>query len=103
MANMCTAGQTFQERLLDWQFVEAFTCQYADVTGFLVLGLMVWAAVSSAIFIRTDSMLIPFGLLLMTGGAVLSQMASVALPVAVLLILVVPAAIMAFLYYLYGR
>lgn len=100
---MCTAGQSFADRLLSWNFVEALACQYADTTGFLVLGLMVWTAVSSAIYIRTDSFIIPFGLLMMTGGAALSQMANVAVPVAVTIILVIPAAVTAYLYWQYGR
>lgn len=103
VGSMCTTGQSFADRLLNWNFVEAITCQYADVTGFLVLGLLVWTAVSSAIYIRTDSFIIPFGLLMMTGGAALSQMASVALPVAVMIILVIPAAVTAYLYWSYGR
>jgi hypothetical protein len=102
-ASMCTPGKGFEERLLDWQFVEAMACQYADVTGFLVLGLIVWSAVSSAIYIRTDSFIIPFGLLMMTGGAALSQMANVAVPVAVTLVLVIPASVTAYLYWQYGR
>lgn len=99
---MCT-DKSFAEYMLDWEFVEAFTCQYADTTGFLVLGLLVWGAISSAIYIRTDSFIIPFGLLLMTGGAVLSQMAQVAVPIAVMLVLVIPAAVTAYLYWQYGR
>lgn len=100
---MCDPNKDFAEHLLDWEFVEAIACQYADTTGFLVLGLIVWGAVSSAIYIRTNSMIIPFGLLLMTGGAVLSQMAQVAVPIAVLIVLVLPASITAYLYYRYGR
>lgn len=101
--DMCDPSRDFASRLLNWDFVEAFTCQYADVTGFLVLGLMVWTAVASAIYIRTDSFIIPFGLLMMTGGAILAQMAQVAIAPAVLLILIVPAAFTAYLYWRYGR
>lgn len=100
---MCTEGLSFADRLLNWDFVEALACQYADVTGFLVLGLLVWTAVSSAIYIRTDSFIIPFGLLMMTGGAALSQMANVAVPIAVIIILVIPASVTAYLYWQYGR
>lgn len=100
---MCDPSKDFADYMLNWEFVEAFTCQYADTTGFLVLGLLVWGAVSSAIYIRTNSFIIPFGLLLMTGGAVLSQMAQVAVPVAVLMVLVIPSAVTAYLYWQYGR
>ena len=103
IAAMCDASQSFADYLTNWEFVKAFTCQYANTTGFVVLGLIVYGAISSSIYIRTGSFIIPFGLLLMAGGAALSQMASVAIPVAVLLILVVPAAVMAYLYAQYSR
>jgi len=105
LAQMCGQGygfEAFPEYIRNWQFVKAFTCQYANVTGFTVLGLVVWGAVSSYTFVRTGSFLLPFGLLLMIGGAALSQMASVALPIAVILILVVPSAATAYLYLRYS-
>lgn len=102
LAQMCS-GKSFQEYIFDAEFVQAFTCQYADTSGFLVLGLFVWTAVSSSIYIRTGSFLIPFGMLLMIGGAVLSQMASVAIPVAVLLILIIPGTATGILYVRYSR
>jgi len=64
---------------------------------------MVWAAVSSSLYIRTGSFLLPFGLLLMIGGGALSQMAGVAAPVAVLLILIVPSGVVTYLYIAYSR
>lgn len=103
VAAMCDAGATFAENIQNFEFVEAFVCQYGNTTGFAVLGLFVWTAVSSSIYIRTGSFLLPFGLLLMIGGAALSQMASVAVPIAVLLILVVPSAVTTYLYLTYSR
>lgn len=99
---MCDASKDFADYMTDWQFVEAFACQYANTTGFTVLALIVYGAISGSIFIRTDSLIIPFGLFLVIGGAALSQMASVAVPVAVTMILVVPAAVTAFLYAKYS-
>lgn len=102
IAAMCDASKSFADYLTAYEFVKAFTCQYANTTGFVVLGLVVYTAISSSIYIRTGSFIIPLGLLMMLGGAALTQMASVALPVAVLLILVVPAGVMAFLYARYS-
>lgn len=99
---MCD-GSSMREYLQAFEFAKAFTCQYADTTGFLVLGLFVYGAIASSIYIRQDSLIIPFGMLLMLGGAVLSQMASLAIPVAVIVILVVPSAIVAVLYVRYSR
>jgi len=96
-------GKTVGEHLMDWEFVEAIVSAYAGVLGFAPFALLVWAAVGGAIYIRTDSFLIPFGLLLFTGGAVLSQMASLALPAAVIITLVVPAAVVTALYIRWSR
>lgn len=103
LAEMCTAGTSFADYLGNWEFVKAFTCEYANPIGFTTLGLIVYGAVASSIYIRTDSLIIPFGLFLMIGGAALSQMASVAVPVAVLLVLVLPAAVTTYLYIRYSR
>lgn len=103
IAQMCDAGTSFADYLGNWEFVKAVTCQYGNTVGFTTVGLIVWGAVASSIYIRTDSMIIPFGLFLMIGGAVLSQMASVAIPVAALLVLVLPAAVTTYLYIRYSR
>ena len=102
VAQMCDANKDFAEYLLDWEFVEAISCQYAGVIGFPVFAMLVWAAVGGAIYIRTDSFLIPFGLLLFTGGAVISQMASLALLPAVLITLFIPALAITALYVRYN-
>lgn len=103
IAQMCDSGATFAEYLRDFEFVKAFTCQYANTVGFATLGLVVYGAVASSIYIQTDSMILPFGLFLMIGGAALSQMAAVAVPIAVLLALVLPAAVTTYLYVRYSR
>lgn len=100
---LCDASDNFKDHLVNFEFVEAFACTYANQVGFLVLGLIVYGAIAGSIYIRTNSFILPFGLLLVTGGAVISQMASVAIPIAVLLILVIPAAVTAYLYASYSR
>lgn len=96
---MCSPGQGFLDRITAFEFVEALTCQYADPIGMATLALIVYAGVAGSIYIRTDSLIFPFGLLLMTGGAVVGQLAAVSTPVLVLLVLVVPAGMVAYLYY----
>jgi len=103
LAQMCDAGTSFAEYLNNWEFVKAISCEYANTVGFTTVGLIVYGAVASSIYIRTDSMIIPFGLFLMIGGAALSQMASVAVPIAALLVLVLPAAVTTFLYIRFSR
>jgi len=93
----------FVERLMDWEFVQAIVGEFADVIGFPAFALLVWGGVSSVIFVRTNSFLLPFGLLLFTGGAVVSQMANFGLVAAVLITLVVPAAVITAAYVAYSR
>jgi len=84
--------------LLDFEFIKAFSCTYANAAGFLTTGLLVYGAISMAIYIRTNSVMIPFVLLLLTGGAVMTQVASVAVGIATILLLVTGAGVITYLY-----
>ena len=89
--------------LLNFEFIKAFSCTYFNSAGMLVTGLLVYGGISLSIYIRTDSVLIPTVLLLITGGAVLSQVAAPAVRVAGLLLVTVGAGAVAFLYRRLGR
>lgn len=75
---MCDPNKNFVDRLTDFQFWEALTCQYADPIGFYVLGVLVYSGVALPIYIRTGSIGIPAVLLLIVGGLVLPQVAGIA-------------------------
>jgi len=87
------------EYLTNFEFMKAFTCVYAASMGLAVFALIVYTAVASSIYIRTGSVIIPLGIMMMAGGAVITQMAAVATPFVVLLLLVAPAGGVAYLYY----
>lgn len=100
---MCDPGMSFADYMTNFQFVEGVTCVYADVTGFLVLGLIVYTGVAGVSYIRTGSMVMPFILMLLIGGAVISQMASISLAYVVVLMLLIPAGLVAYLYFKFAR
>lgn len=100
---MCDPTVTGAEYLTNWEFMKAVTCTYANVAGYLVTGLLVYGAVSLSIYIRTGSVIIPFVLLLTTGGAVMSVVAPPATAIATILLLCVGAGSFTFLYYRYSR
>lgn len=95
-------AQPGQDYLVDFQFIQAFVCTYSADIGFFTAGLMLWGAVSLAIYVKQGSAIIPAVLLFQFGGVVLAQSAAIVTPVVVVLILVVPAGIAGLLYYRYS-
>lgn len=102
-ADVCDPTIGFAEYLQDFEFIKAMTCTYANAAGFLVTGLLVYGGISLAIYIRTDSLVIPFVLLLTTGGAVMAQIASVGTAVATIVLLTVGAGVMTYVYLAFSR
>jgi hypothetical protein len=100
---VCDASTSGATYLTDFEFIKAFTCTYANAVGLLVVGVFVYGAISTSIYIRTNSVLIPFVLLLLTGGAVMTQLASIATALATLLLLATGAGVITLLWYQYSR
>lgn len=73
----------------DGSFVAGFLCPYIDVIGLLGFGLLIYGAMATMIFIRTGSVVIPFVLLIILGGPILAQVASIGIAVATVVILLV--------------
>ena len=86
-SQVCDPTMAGQDYLLNYEFIKAFTCTYANTAGLLVTGMVVYGAVSLSIYVRTNSVIIPFVLLLLTGGAVLTQVATPGIAIATLLLL----------------
>lgn len=95
-------GGAGHELITEFEFIRAFTCTYADVVGLLVLGMIVYGAVSLSIYIRTGSVIIPLVLLMTTGGATVAAMSPPAVTAATLLVLFGGGGAIAYLYYRYG-
>ena len=91
------------QHLLDFEFWSAFTCPYANSVGFLTLGLIVYGAVAIPSYLVTNSIIIPFVLLLIIGPVVMAQVASPAVAIATVVLLVGGAGSMVMLYRQYSR
>lgn len=100
---MCPGDKAGHEYLTDFAFVEAITCTYANEAGFLVTGLLFYGGIMTAIYATTDDIRIPSVLILLTGGAILSQVAAPGLTIAALMLLLVGAGVITILYYRYSR
>lgn len=100
---MCDPSVAGWEHILEFEFIKAISCTYANVVGMLVLGMVVYSAVALSIYIRTGSAVIPTVLLFVTGGATLTQVAPPAYQAATVLILCTGAGAVTYLYYRYSR
>lgn len=103
LLQMCDPSKGFVEYLSAFEFWNAVTCPYANSVGFLTLGLFVYGSVSVPIYLTTGSIIVPAVLLLLVGGAVLSQVAAPATTIAVLVLLGAGAGVLGLLYLRYSR
>lgn len=99
---VCT-GKGGTEHLLDFEFIRAITCTYANSAGILVVGLLVIGGINLAIFIRTGDVRIPVVLTLLTGSVVLPFVAGPALTVIGVTLLLAGAGALTLLYYRYSQ
>lgn len=100
---MCSGAQDGIGYLKDFNFVESIVCTYANSAGFLVTGLFVYGGIMIALYSTTDDVRIPSVLILLTGGAILSQIAAPALAFAAIILLMAGAGTITLLYYRYSR
>ncbi len=100
---MCDPSKTGPEYLTEFQFVEAFTCTFANAAGLLVVGMMVFGSIQMAIYLTTGDIRIPAVLTLLTGGAVIPMVAAPAVAIAAITVLLVGAGVVTYLYYRYSR
>lgn len=99
---MCPGG-TLESYVYEFEFVKAFFCPAASsVGGPEVLFTFIFGAIGLSIYVRTGSAAMPTILVLLTGGAILSTVAAPALSIAALLILVVAAGSMTYVYWRYA-
>jgi len=100
---VCEASMSGFDYLMSFEFIKALTCTYANSAGFLATGLIVYGGVAVSIYIRTNSVVIPFVLLLLVGGAIIPQVAGVGVAVATILFLATGAGVLTFLYHRHSR
>jgi len=106
LQGMCAEINTADDMvsaLLSFEFVKAFTCTYAASAGFLVVGLLVYGGIMLSIFLRTGDVRIPVVLTLLTGGAIIPQVAEPGVAVVGIALLISGAGVLTLLYYRYSR
>lgn len=64
------------------EVIQAFVCTYAGSMSVVGLGLVAWFTVSAMTYVRTGSIIMPVVLMLLLGSAALTQLPSVGLGVA---------------------
>lgn len=79
----------YLDALKDGAFQDAILCPYQDNMGGVVFALFVYGAIGTAIYVRTDSIIIPFVLVLLTGGIVMTEVASIAVGLVITMLLFV--------------
>lgn len=102
-ANAQSNADYLINRLLNFEFVSAFSCTYAAPAGLLVVGLLVYGGVAGSIYIRTGDVRIPLVLTLLTGGAIIPQVATPGVAVVGIALLISGAGAITLLYYRYSR
>jgi len=96
-------GRAPIEHLYDFEFVKAIGCTYGNEAGILAVGLLVYGGITLSIFLRTGDIRIPVVLTLLTGGAILPQVAAPGVAIVGIALLVTGAAVTTLLYYRYSR
>lgn len=99
----CDPSRTGVDRVTDFEFIPAVTCVYFETAGLLLTGLLVWSAVAGSIYIRTGSAIIPFILLLLTGGAIMATVASIGIALATVTVLLVGGGVVAYGYHIFSQ
>lgn len=96
-------GETpYWDALTEFNFGDAFVCPYWDTVGQFATGLLVWGGISAAVYQKTGSIIIPYILLLLLGGSVLAQVASVGVTIAGVVMLAVLGGVPTYLVWRYS-
>lgn len=95
----CADNADLVDHVTNFEFFKAFSCAYIGSVGIALTATLVYGAIAIPIQLRTDSVMIPVVLLLLTGGATFATIAGPAVSIGtILLILAGPGAITLALY-----
>lgn len=96
---LCQRGTDVSAYIGEFEFFKAGACVFVDPLGLPMVAMLVYGAIAIPITLRTDSVMIPTVLLLITGGATMATIASPAVSIGtIVLILAGPGAITLLLY-----
>lgn len=102
MLQLCPGTEPLTH-LLDFEFVKAVACTYGNSAPIAVVGLLVYGGITLSIFLRTGDIRIPVVLTLLTGGAILPQVAAPGVAIVGIALLITGAGAITLLYYRYSR
>lgn len=103
LQSLCSAGKTGTEYMLDWQFIEAVSCAYIGSANMAVVALLVFAPIAFSIYMRTGSVMIPVGLVFMTGGVIMAVVPGIAIQWVGAVVLLAGAGVAAYVFIRYSR
>lgn len=87
----CTDYTAYGDFLINGQFLDAIICPYQEQMGFMVFALMVYVAIGGALYIYTESIVIPLAISIFGGAVVITNLPSVAVQTAVIVTVLVIA------------
>lgn len=96
-------SEMFQTAMENFDLWEGLYCMYGTPMGELLVGTLVYSAFGLNIFLRTGSLIIPFVLLMILGGTILSQMLGIIGAFAGLIILIVAPLVLTGLVFMLDR
>lgn len=82
--------------------LKEFLGEYTAILPLPVLGVFVFGGIALASYIETDSVVIPTGYVMLTGGAALSYLAPPGYQIATLLVLFVSSGAVTLMWYVYS-
>lgn len=82
-------SEMFQTAMENFDLWDSMFCAYGTPMGELVVGTVLYSAIGLNIFLRTESVMIPFVLMLVLGGTILAQMFAIIGSFVGLLVLIV--------------
>lgn len=83
-------------------FLELLLSGYTGVVPMEVLATFVFGSFAIVSFIRSDSPIIPLGMVMLTGASILPMVAPIALGPAVIGVLIFPTGVMTLAWYVYS-
>lgn len=97
------SAELFNQAVSNFELWDAVICSYAAPTSLLLVGTVIYAGIGLNIFLRQESVIIPFVLALILGGTVLGQTFGVISSFVALIILIVPPLIISALVFAVDR
>lgn len=99
----CSENADMADYLHNFEFFKAAACAYVQPLGMALTAMIVYGAVAIPITLRQDSAMIPVILLLVTGGATFSTIASPAVSLGTVLLILAGPGVITLLLYAYSR